>query len=67
MVNRAVSLAMLWARCAWRPTPDVLRTRLRSLLGYSSAILGSHLLSSFPETLQNLMVGRLARTRRWVV
>jgi O-antigen/teichoic acid export membrane protein len=63
IVNRSVSLVLLWLQSSWRPTRCFSRDTLRRLVGYSGAILGAHLVIQFSNTLQTLLVGRILGSR----
>lgn len=65
IVNRFVSMVMLWLRCRWRPSRAFSWGSLRSLFAFGGTMLGAVLLMQFAQTAQNLMVGRFLGRARW--
>ena len=63
IVNRFVSMVMLWLRCRWRPSRAFSWGSLRSLFAFGGTMLGAVLLMQFAQTAQNLMVGRFLGSR----
>lgn len=58
LVLTSVSAAMLWRLSAWRPAWIFDGAAFRELWGFSSHLLGSHVLNFSDRNLDNLLIGR---------
>ncbi len=58
LVNRVMSLILLWGQCGWRPDLRFSRASLRGMLAYSGSVFGAQFLLQLPLPLQNVLVAR---------